>query len=132
MFSVGETAGAWAQAIAANAAKPTKQSKSRMTTLTCDTGEALTVTKCEAGLPLARLQHRCGGNPRPGGDLVAERHIGRVHLGGTGALAGKFGKNVLGLAPRGADEIGREGAQLNIVLRGQRAERLNVEPLHLG
>jgi hypothetical protein len=31
MFSVGATTGVWAQAVAANATKPTKQSKSRMT-----------------------------------------------------------------------------------------------------
>ena len=39
MFSFGRTTGAWAQAVAANAAKPTKQSKSRMTI--CISGDTI-------------------------------------------------------------------------------------------
>src|SRR6516164_6869823 len=83
-------------------------------------------------LPLPRLQHRLGRNPRPGRNLIAESNIGRMHLGRSGTLAGKIGEHVLGLRSRGVDKIGRETPQLYIVLCRERSESLDIEPLHFG
>src|SRR4029077_20832034 len=83
-------------------------------------------------LSLPRLQHRLNRNPRPGGNLVAERHVGIVHLARLVALGGKFTQHVARRRARRGDEIGRKGAQLRVVARLERRQRFDVEALHLG
>src|SRR5204863_8784112 len=46
--------------------------------------------------------------------------------------ASKFSEHVAGLLARGGVQIGVERAQLYAMLRRERDQRLDVEPLHLG
>src|SRR5579862_2277998 len=60
-----------------------------------------------------RLQHRLDRDMRPGGNLVAERHVGIVHLARLVALGRKLAEHIACRRSRRGDEIGRKGAQLS-------------------
>src|SRR5580704_4639190 len=73
-------------------------------------------------LPRPRLEHRLDRDMRPGGNLVAEGHVGIMHLAGLVALGRELAEHIAGRRARRGDEIGRKGAQLRVVARGQRRQ----------
>src|SRR5258708_1508542 len=79
-----------------------------------------------------RLEHRLDRDMRPRRNLVAERRVGIVHLACSVALGRKLAEHVARRRSRRSDEVGREGAQLRVVARLERRQRLDVEALHFG
>src|SRR5215472_9927369 len=83
MFSFGEATGPWAQTVAANAAKLTKQTKSRIT-ICVPSGANVLVIEDHSGFP---------DNANPIGPLMNSRLLTRSpHRRGPPASAGRSGQ----------------------------------------